>query len=493
MRLSNPSERRDIGRLLDGIFLGASACILLYTAFGLVLVRIHAGVIAAKMELFLDNGMRALIAPDDPYLQSPIHQLGSALFFGIPLGTLTALFAAAVSVVPWARGRWDRTIEPLLTLPLIPLYLFLTFCGDAPVLSVLCAFLAPVFFWIPWIWVQRHREAKKRNRLRVAFFALLFLAPLASFRTFSSLGLRDMLMGLPAGDLLTNFYYDHTLLPAHVIKPVVYQTQKVVAIPEDVELLEPLLSGTLLIKAPDPCAVHGTSMVISRAELACPSFVLSPAEAHDRGQVIMWKASRHFDRNKALRRGSRWFFEAGFLAMSALLLLRFVLFVEDLYERRKAAALALLLAGLLLPARGLYDQVLLHALKARPYSRAQAFASSRCADKRYLSVVYRPQDLSQETLMKLSTDPNPRVRHYAFVAMGQQGDPAFLPALEKGMNDPEQIVRTKVYQALGRIGGEKAMRLLDRAISKDPSWYARHYAYEARGDSRHIYKIVERL
>jgi hypothetical protein len=43
------------------------------------------------------------------------------------------------------------------------------------------------------------------------------------------------------------------------------------------------------------------------------------------------------------------------------------------------------------------------------------------------------------------------------------------------------------------IGGEEAMRWLDQAIAGDPSWYARHYAYEARGDSRHIYKIVERM
>jgi hypothetical protein len=481
----------DIGKLLDGILLGTVACILLYTALGLLLVGIHADMIAAKMELLLRYDMRPLIAPDDPYLQSFHRRLGSALIIGIPLGTLTALFVAALSIVPWTRGRWGKTTEPLLTLLLIPVFLYLTFSRDLPVLSVLWAVLAPVFFWIPWIYLQKRRKSKRRNRLRLTLFALLLLLPIASVSAFSSLAVRDMLMGLPTGNLLTNFYYDHTLLSAHVIKPVAYQTQRVVAVAEDVDLSEPVDSGSLIIKGRDACALKDASLVISKKELACPSFLLSPADAASLSQVIMMKASKRFDRNKALRRGIRWFFKGGFWVALLLLILRFTIFLEDVYERRKTVAFLLLLAGLLLPARGLYNQILLHSLETTPYIRAHEYASSNSATKRYLSVVHASYDLSQEELSLLSSDPSPRVRHYAFVAMGQHRDPTFLSSLTKGTTDPEQIVRTKVYKALGEIGGAAAISLLDEAIKQDPSWYARDYAYKARGDIDRIYKIVE--
>jgi len=491
LRLYDSSNRRDIGKLLDGMLLGMIACILLYTAFGLLLVRIHADIIATTMEWFLANDMRALIAPDDPYLQSFRHRLGSALFFGITLGTLTALLAAAVSIVPWARGQWGKPIEPLLTLLLIPVYLFLMFSREMPVLSVLWAVLTPVFFWIPWMYAQRRRESKRRNRLRLALFALPFLLPFASFSTISSLTVRDMLMGLPTGNLLSNFYYAHTLLAAHVIKPVLYQAQKVIAISEDIQVSKPLPSGTLLLKHRNPCALKGTSLVISRKELDCPSFLLSTTGAEPRGQALIRKASERFDRNKAIRRGTRWFFKGGFLVALLLLILRFATFLEDVYERQKAVALVLLLAGLVLPARGLYNQTLVHALNADPNTRAHAYASSKSASKRYFSLVYCPLHLPNEKLALLSRDPNPRVRHYAFVAMRYQRDPMLFSALREGVSDPEQIVRTKVYQALGEIGSEDALRLLDQAITQDPSWYARGYAYKATSNIERLYRIVE--
>jgi hypothetical protein len=493
LRPHDSSNRRDIGKLLDGILLGTIACILLYTAFGLVLVRIHADMIAAKMEWFLLNDMRALIAPNDPYLQSFCHQLGSALFFGVTLGTLTALFASAVSIVPWARGDWGKPVELLLTLLLIPVYLFFMFSEEIPVLSVLWAVLTPLFFWIPWMYAQSRRESKRRNRLRLALFALPFLLPFVPLNTLSALTVRNMLMGLPAGNLLSNFYYDHTLLAAHVIKPVLYQAQKVIAISQDLEVSEPLPSGTLLLKHRDPCALPATSLVISKTGLDCPSFLLSNAGAEPPGQVLIRKASEMFDRNKAMRRGTRWFFKGGFLAALLLLIARFVLFLEDVYGRRKGIALLLFAVALVLPSRSLYNSFLLHSLNADSNTRAHEYASSTNAMKRYFSLVHCSTHLPYETLALLSRDPNPMVRHYAFVAMTHQRDPILFSALKEGVSDPEQIVRTKVYQALGEIGDEEAVGLLDRAIAQDPSWYARDYAYKARGGVERIYKIVEQM
>lgn len=493
MQRNESSSRRDIGTLLDGMLLGTVACILLYTAFGLLLVRTHADTIAAKMEWFLRNEMVAVIAPEDPYLQAFHHQLGSALFFGVTLGTMTALLASAVSIVPWARGTWGKWFESLCTLLLIPVYLFLMFSREMPVLSVFWAVLTPVFFWAPWIYAQRRGEGKRRNQVRLALFALPFLIPFVPFHSVSSLTVRNTLLGLPAGTLLSDFYYNHTLLAAHVIKPVFYQTQKVIAISKEIDVLEPLPSGTLLLKHRDPCALPGTSLVISKKALECPSFLFSTAGAEPRGQVLIREASERFDRNKAIRRGTRWFFKGGFLVALLLFIARFVVFLEDAYERRKGIALSLLVVALLFPARSLYNHYLLHSLKADRKTRPHEYAVSESATKRYLTLVYCTMQLSYETLAALSRDPNPMVRHYAFVAMRYQRDPILLSALKEGVSDPEQIVRTKVYQALGEIGDAEAVRLLDRAIAQDPSWYARDYAYKAKGNVERIYMIVEQM
>jgi len=343
------------------------------------------------------------------------------------------------------------------------------------------------------MYAQRGGRSKSRNHLRLTLFALLLLLPLSSFTTISSLTVRDMLMGLPAGTFLSNFYYDHTLLAAHVIKPVLYQAQRAIAISEDIEVPEPLPSGTLLLRQRDPCALPGTSLVISRKALDCPSFLVPTAGAEPGGQLLIRRASERFDHNKAIRRGARWFFKGGFLAAFLLLIARFAIFVEDVYARQKGIALFLLVVALLLPAQVLWDHYLLHALNADPNRRAYEYASSKSATRRYLSVVYCPLQLPYEKLALLSRDANPKVRHYAFVAMRDQRDPILFSALQKGVSDPEQIVRTKVYQALGEIGDEDALRLLDKAIAQDPSWYARDYAYKAKGNEERIYKIVEKI
>jgi HEAT repeat protein len=176
-----------------------------------------------------------------------------------------------------------------------------------------------------------------------------------------------------------------------------------------------------------------------------------------------------------------------------LLIARFAVFLEDLYERRKGIALLLFAVTLVLPSRSLYNGFLLHSLHTDPNARAHEYASSKNATKRYFSLVHCSMQLPYEKIALLSRDPNPVVRHYAFIAMRYQRDPVLFSALKEGVSDPEQIVRTKVYQALGDIGDEDALRLLDRAIEQDPSWYARDYAYKAKGDVERIYRIVEKM
>ncbi len=443
------------------------------------------------MQLFLLNNMAAVILPGDAYLQSVLHQLGSALLFGLFLGTWAALLTSVLSLVVWLRGSWDKTTGPLLTAFLIPVYLCFMFSKEMPVLSVLCSMLTPFFFWPPWIYAIRRGGGKTRHPPLLALFAFLLLLPLHPVTEMSLPSLRDKMITNPIGNWVSDFYYNHTLLAAHVFKPPRYQTQKVIAVSKDVEISGPPPAGSLWIRCKNPCALRGRSLVISREALDCPSFVVSDAESGEPAQELLRTASVHFDDNRAIRRGIKWFLEIGLLAMLLLLVLWTATRVEDAYRRHKWVAVLLLLGSLFLTAQGLYRRGMLRSLKSDPNRVAQVYAFSNCEEERYLVCAYRPDHLTQDELAAMSKAPSPRVRHAAFLAIGERMDPAFLGTLREGLADPEQIVRTKVCQALGEMGGEAALGMLDQVIASDPSWYVRDYGYKAKCKSSPISKVVD--
>jgi len=57
----------------------------------------------------------------------------------------------------------------------------------------------------------------------------------------------------------------------------------------------------------------------------------------------------------------------------------------------------------------------------------------------------------------------------AAIALGNLGDPAFIPDLEQAMNDPEKLVREYAAWALGRIGGKLAKQVLETKRSLETS------------------------
>ena len=49
----------------------------------------------------------------------------------------------------------------------------------------------------------------------------------------------------------------------------------------------------------------------------------------------------------------------------------------------------------------------------------------------------------------------------AAIALGNLGDPAFIPDLAVAMNDPEDLVRVYAAWTLGKIGGRSANQILE--------------------------------
>jgi len=69
----------------------------------------------------------------------------------------------------------------------------------------------------------------------------------------------------------------------------------------------------------------------------------------------------------------------------------------------------------------------------------------------------------------------------AAIALGNRGDTASVPALERAMDDPEEIVRGHAAWALGEIGEAQARRVLERRLSTEPSDYVREEINTALG------------
>ena len=57
----------------------------------------------------------------------------------------------------------------------------------------------------------------------------------------------------------------------------------------------------------------------------------------------------------------------------------------------------------------------------------------------------------------------------AAIAIGNTGDPDYIPILEQAMEDPEELVRGYTAWALGKIGGSKAKNILESSWKRDDS------------------------
>jgi epoxyqueuosine reductase len=65
------------------------------------------------------------------------------------------------------------------------------------------------------------------------------------------------------------------------------------------------------------------------------------------------------------------------------------------------------------------------------------------------------------------------IQRNAAIALGNTGDPAYVPDLARAMEDPEDLVRGYAAWALGRIGGPKAREVLEAGMARETSPSAR--------------------
>lgn len=465
----------------------------LYTAYGYVLVNGHAHQLQAEMNLFMNAGMQPLVTPDDPYLTQFGHKLGSAVFFGGSLGVLFSLLAMAFSFSPWLKGRFSSS-DGAVYLLMGALFTFLGFSGEHRVLSFLSGFVCPAAFFAPWALVIRRGEAREGSVGRWLTLAFVLACPLAFFMTLghgSFEMIRDTMLTMPVTKDLSDFYYDHTLLAAHVIKPFEALEQKVVAVSDEVRQIGPIPHGTLWVITPDPCGLEGRSLVVSTKELPCPSVTLPDTRPANAANRVVGEYSKAFDRNERMRQGvGIFFFKGPFLLVPLFLMLWFALFLSNLWERSPGFTLGVLLLylALLWPAwSNFYHQ---YTLRSHPDAIARYLLSEH-EEQRYLALATFPYQFTDRELLRFSRDASPRIRVRALLEAGTRNSPRFLEVFARGLKDTQLNVRTRACMGLGRLRSVRAADLLEQAFTTDPSWYVRVYAFQALRTSRPMARIIK--
>ncbi|HOO36839.1 MAG TPA: HEAT repeat domain-containing protein [Deltaproteobacteria bacterium] len=486
------SDCRDVGQWFKASFVATLACIIWYTAFGLIFVRFHAGMLATQMHLMLSYDMVPLVMPDDPYLTGIIHQLSSALFFGCTLGVLCAIIAMITSLVPWIHGRFSRF--NMFTYVLLGcLFTYLSFSAELPAVSIVFAFICPLIFFVPWAYIIRRSSAEMIHYKRWIVMAFILASPFFGLVVFNAASfeiIRDSMLEIPVARSLSDFYYDHTYLAAHVIKPIAAYEQKVIAVSDDVRMIGPMPHGTLWIRSADPCSIKGRTLTASRGRLACDSIVIPDGKPANVRNRIIKELGSSYDYNNKMRSGIGLFFYNGPLAAIPLLFLLWLAYgISGLYDKSRIAALLIILGYLALFVPPFHTAVLQRQLLKHP-QRIHAYILAEQEQKRYLALKAFPGEFKESELVKFSHDASARIRLNALYEMGMRKNEVFMDVLSAALDDPQLNVRTRACWALGNIASKDALSLLENVVRQDPSWYVRGYAYRAIGRVRPVSRSV---
>jgi len=448
--------------------------------------------ISSQMQVMLSYDMVPLVMPDDPFLTGIVHQLSSALFFGCTLGVLFAIIAMAASLVPWIHKRFSRF--DLVTWMLLGcLFTYMSFSAELPAVSIMFGFICPFFFFVPWAYIIRKSSGKRIRYKRWIIMALMAASPFLGFVAFGSASfeiIRDSMLEIPVARSISDFYYDHTYLAAHVIKPVAAQEQKVIAISGDIKRIGPLPHGTLWIRSADPCSITGRTLTVSRVGLACDSIVIDDGKPANTGNRIIKELSSVYDGNEKMRSGIGLFFYSGpLLVIPVLFMLWLAYGLSRLYEKSRIITLLIILGYLAMFFPPFYTAVLRHQLLKHP-NRIHEYILADVEKKRYLALKTFPEEFKFSELVKFSHDTSARIRLNALFEAGERKNAAFIDILGDALSDPQLNVRTRACLALGNIGTLKTLSLLENVLREDPSWYVRGYAYRAIGRIRPLARSV---
>ncbi len=463
----------DPRRVLRAWVLGSLACLLTYGVFGFIFVREHAGFLKLESLLLSENGFPVVISASDPLICATGHQLGAALLFALTLGMLAAVLCFAVIILRWIIRK--QIVPDKIDFTMVALVMAAAgFSLEKPLASLAAAVTAPLLFYLIFSRLAGETAARL-NLKKTIIIAIFFCAPPVVAGTASYWSVRDAMLEVACLQKVSDFYYDHTLLAADVIKPLKMRTQSAVALPVGNSPVRRIPHGILVVRTTAPDRVAGVRAVFNDA-----------AAANDLlGALLTY--SEENDLNRHMRSG----IGVALRIMPVFGLLLIIWLVAEFSAARgnwQVLVWLVLFANIGLWSPLVWQKIVVTDLQRNP-AKLGSYVESTSGVRRYAASL--SDNLAVDDIRRLARDPSPRVRLNALLAAGRRKDPQLINVMIAGLDDPQLNVRTKACWALGQVGGLQACAYLEKTLRDDPSWYVRDYAFSAIGRIRPVRMEVD--
>ena len=438
-----------------------------------------------------------LIVPNQ-HIMPCLHAWGPAFLGGL---FFTLTIGAGLSIVSFsAAWSWDRLFRKRKFFAIFLLILWmgclvsLNLRGLILLAGMYFLVIPPLVFWSTLRWLPQERRKQSGYKGVLHVIPLLVLALLwgsqADKRLF--LDLRDyLLLSNPPGARINDFYYDYTLYPAEVFKPL-HQRLLKTAILEDVQKkpIVAALKRTLLDN--DYLVVETTSPVDLRIHQGGGGFLLEHQgrtvlrttlqEFVSKPGAMLREFSYKCDRYAFFRLLTFYSLLVAFPITLYLVLHAFICMLLRAFSSRRASlVIASLLCFLIGVSLWLFFQ---HQRPGpvEPKNLAQALDSRRWQERVAALRLIEEKHIEIAEFQghgKLLSSPHVPERYWLARALGMSRRPETYNDLLNFLEDPHLNVVSIAFYALGRRGDRRAVPEIIKRIETSQHWYNQWHAYKA--------------
>jgi len=479
----------------------------LYPAIAILAGLVTAQVIATFQVFFANQslyhtltaiGARGYVTIPNDQTMGRLQELSAALGGGL---FLTLSVGAGISVLSLvAAWLWDR-VGVGKTFLLVPLFLLwagfsvgVNWNGFSLFTTLYCLLIPPAVFAGALALMPRgnRKQLRRNGLLRVIPIIVLGVLWAPQMEKGLFINIRDyLLLSNPVGERVVDFYYQYTLYPAEILKPLDRKLLKTCSLnsimegPQKTELHKALLTHDWIETENKKdvdlvLSLSGNTLILENGggitlEIPGNEFRFRPAAA-------LKRFSSRADRHRVFRQFTFYSLLMGFPITLYIFLYSLFLFLTRIWVAPRIAealsAMFCFLAGLML----LIPLWQLNWHKVDHNNPGSALESHN----RYIrvntlkNISERHLDLSAFSAHKTHlTSPYTTERYWLAKALGTSRNHGSHEILLGFLKDPSPVVVSAALFSLGRRGEKKAIPKILQCIKTSDHWYVQWYAYRA--------------
>ncbi|MFP3981445.1 MAG: HEAT repeat domain-containing protein [Desulfobacterales bacterium] len=437
-----------------------------------------------------------LVVPNElvmPGLLQFMPAFCGALFFTLTTGaglSLAAFFAA------WVQKRLlpgSRVYPAVLVAAWLTLLIACNLQGWNLRATIVFLLVPPAVFAAARTWMPpAHAGDKHVRAVHIIVVAIAAVAWIPCLQQDVFISIRDyILLSNPAGKQVNAFYYNYTLYPANMIRPLANKLIKPCRIETGASPARyRQITGRLIAYDYLPVAEDTPSAITIRSENDRLQFAADETVLHETGLQkflsepgqTLKTVSMRADTNRFFRQATLYSligaFPLGLYIFVHAGLCLLLVFVRSVAGRGICASVICLglAAAVLIPLyAGALQSDKPSQIRAALHSESwhkQRDALKTIADQGSSPGAY---NISPE----LAKSPHVPVRYWLARGLGNSKSANSRDLLKALTADPSPNVACMAYAGLGRLGGKQTVNFIENRIRSIPHWYVQQYAYNA--------------